>query len=249
MYYKTRSQFLSSDYTYMSHVFGHSESERTAIISLSEDPECMSSMLRKPELFQSILKDHTSILSVSPQLYFYCLIYQALNFKQIADDDVTDYVSGVCVEFTQSRSLWRFATDSSERMIYFVDLQQVFRDLNEVQQYYLHQYIGNAALFLTGFFPDRLFQREKRNAAPSIGYYENLGESHFEAAASSSVYVESDVTPILHKLSEYFTEVRSAINVYVDTYVNLHNPTGVIERIERQSETLDEESFRSSLVL
>jgi len=148
-----------------------------------------------------------------------------------------------------NESLWKYTTDASERMVYFVDLERVMSDYNNVQQYHMHQHIGNVALYLTGFFPDVIYKREKLKGAPSLKYFEAKGNSHFEAAATASLQYESDATPVLFKLSEYFSEIRSAINIYVDAYLKLHNSKNVLERIERQSITLDEESFKQTLDL
>lgn len=249
MYYKTRSHFTNSDYRFIAQALGHSSQEQTAVMKLTDDPEILSELLHKEELFRFMISNARSMLSVTPSLYFYLMIYQALNFKHLADDDIADYISGICVDFTDNYSLWRYSTDVSERMIYFVDLERIVNDYKDVRQYHMHQYIGNAALFLTGFFPDTIYRREQSHGAPSLGYYESMGYTHFEAAANASYQYETDVTPVLFTLSEYFTEVRSAINLYADAYMNLHNAKGILERIERQSATLDEESFRQSLLL
>ncbi|TAK62587.1 MAG: hypothetical protein EPO24_04825, partial [Bacteroidetes bacterium] len=124
MYNKTRSHLSSNDFEFIALTLGRTDSERQAILSVSDDNVIVSHLLHREELFHSILEKRSSLLSVSPSLFFYSMIYQALDFKHLADDDVADYVSGVCVDFTTNDSLFRFTTDVSERMLYFVDLAQ-----------------------------------------------------------------------------------------------------------------------------
>ncbi len=243
MFNKTRLHLTKQDYDFIAKTIGSDNQSRTAILTLCDDAEAITELLHHETLFPQIVRS-TSLTTVSPWLFFYEFVYQALRGKQLNDDDLVDYVSSVCVDFSQTDVLWQFASASGERMIYFVDMLQVMKDLKEVQQYYMHQHIGNVSLFLTGFFPDLIYQRNKRKGAPSLDYYESVGQTEFDAAAQSSFLYEADASPVLFKLAEYFTEVRSAINIYVDSYLNLHSRKSVLERIDRQSATLDEESFR-----
>ncbi len=236
------------DFEFVAHTIGETEQSQTAILKLTDDIEATTELLHHDSLFPQIISS-ASMMTVSPWFYFYEMVYHALKLKHLEDDDLVDYVSSVCVDFSQSDVLWHFASASGEKMIYIVDMLQVMKDLKEVQQYYMHQYIGNVSLFLIGFFPDLIYQRNKRKGAPSFEYYENVGQSEFEAAAQSSLLYEADASPVLFKLAEYFTDVRSAINVYVDSYLSLHNRKSVLERIDRQSATLDEESFRELVKL
>ncbi|MBI3193161.1 MAG: hypothetical protein HYZ34_01695 [Ignavibacteriae bacterium] len=248
MYCKTRLHLTQQDFMFISKTIGTTEKNQTAILKLSDDVEATTELLHHNSLFPQIISS-SSMTTVSPWLYFYEMVYHALKTKHLEDDDLVDYVSSVCVDFSQSDILWHFASASGEKMIYIVDMLQVMKDLKEVQQYYMHQYIGNVSLFLTGFFPDLIFQRNKRKGAPSFDYYESVGQTEFEAAAQSSLLYEADASPVLFKLAEYFTDVRSAINVYVDSYLSLHSQKSVLKRIDRQSATLDEESFRELVKL
>ncbi len=130
MYYKTRSHLSQSDYQFIAQSVGHTDSERNAVLRLTDDPEIISQLLCREDLFRSMQNEPGAILSVSSSLFFYCLIYQALNFKHLGDADIADYISGICVEFTMNESLWKYSTDASERMIYFVDLERVMSDYN-----------------------------------------------------------------------------------------------------------------------
>ena len=185
-------------------------------------------------------------LSISPQLFFYIFIYRALEHKHIADDDVADYVAGICVEFRASQSLWQFSS-TGDKTMYAVDLLNLLGDVDKHQQYFVRRFIGNISLFLTGFFPDFIFQRCKNGGAPSIQYYEQIGRSQFETAAGDSYTYEAEAAPVLNTLAERFVDIRSALNIYTDSYLKMNNQKHSLDIIERQANTLDEQSFRESL--
>lgn len=188
-------------------------------------------------------------LSVSPQLFFYVFIYQALEHKKIVDDDVVDYIAGMCVEFRSHEMLWQLASTRDGKTVYMVDLLNLLGEVDKHRQYILHRYIGNISLFLTGFFPDFIFQRSMKQGAPPLSYYENVGRAQYETAAGQSRSHNDQTEPVLNLLAERFVDVRSAINLYSDAYLHLNNKKHSLEIIERQAATLDEESFRQSLDL
>lgn len=188
-------------------------------------------------------------LNISPELFFYVFVYQALDCRHMADDDVVDYVAGVCVEFRSNRNLLQFATDREGKTVYLFDLLNLLGDAERHQQYLLRRYIGNVSLFLTGFFPDFIFQRSKKTGAPSLEYYEQIGRSQYGTAAGESRSFDEGIVPVLNILAERFIDIRSAINLYNDAYLHLNNRKYSLDVIERQAATLDEASFKQSLDL
>jgi hypothetical protein len=163
------------------------------------------------------------------------------------NDDVADYVAGVCVEFRSNQVLWQLAATEGGKTIYMVDLLKMLPDLDKPQQYYLRRYIGNVSLFLTGFFPDFIFRRNQNIGAPPMAYYERVGRTQYESAAEHSELYDTNVAPVLNTLAEQFVEVRSAMNIFSDAFLHLHNDKYSLNRIQRQAATLDDESFRESL--
>jgi len=244
MFFRTRSQFTADDFTFIAQTLKTTASVHQAM----EDPENVTELLHDRRLFERSITTPPLFLSVSPQLYFYIFIYRALDSKNLADDDVVDYVAGVCVEFRRSDQLWNFAASSGEKTITMVDLLNMLPELGRAEQYYLRRYIGNASLFLTGFFPDFIFQRSQQKGAPPMTYYERVGRTQYETAATGSEEYESGAGPVLSMLADEFVAIRSAINIFTDNYLNLHNDRYALRRIERQAATLDDESFQQSLL-
>lgn len=244
---RTRSQFTQNDFEFIATTLGGTPQEQSAVLRLTEDPYTLQELLRDERLFNSSMNTPPMLVSISMHLFFYLFINRALNQKGIADDDVADYVAGICVEFRSNESLWRFSSAPGERTIYIVDQLNLMSELDESQQYFLRLYVGNATLFLTGFFPDFIFQRSKRKGAPPIEYYESVGRVQYESAAGQSQAYDDTAAPVLSTLAERFIDIRSAINIYSDTYLDLNARKHTLDIIERQASTLDEESFRQSL--
>jgi len=247
MYYHTRAQFTAADHEFIAETLGSTTEERRSILLGTEDPFTVTELLHDPRLFERSLTTPPTFLSISPQLFFYVFVYQALDHGHLPDDDVADYVAGICVEFRSSRPLWHLAGAEGGKTVYMVDLLKMLPDLDRPQQYFLRRYIGNVSLFLTGFFPDFIFRRSKDIGAPPLAYYERVGRAQYETAAEHSALYDSEAAPVLNTLAERFVAVRSAMNVYTDTYLDLHNDKYAINRIQRQAATLDEDAFRESL--
>jgi hypothetical protein len=248
MYFKTRALLTKVDLEFISQSLGGTAAEREAILQIAGEPDTVTQLLHDPRLFQRTTTVPPVFLTLSPHLYFYLFVYRALEHKHIADDDLVDYVAGVCVEFRSAGSFWQLSS-RGDKTVYAVDLMNLLGEVDKHRQYYLRRFIGNVSLFLTGFFPDFIVQRNRKQGAPPMRYYEAIGRSQYETAASDSPAYDADAAPVLSTLAERFVEIRSAINVYTDAYLSLNNQKRSIEIIERQAATLDEESFRQSLEL
>jgi hypothetical protein len=247
MYNQTRTQLTENDYHFIAETIGKTPDERASIFDLTHDEPSIAELLHDKRLFTRSMTTPPLFLSISPQLFFYVFVYQALEYKHIADDDVADYVAGICVEFRSNSALWQVASTEGGKTMYVVDLLNMLGDVDKHQQYHLRRYIGNVSLFLTGFYPDFIYQRSKLKGAPPLAYYERVGRSQYSTAASDSLNYDEDAAPVLNTLSERFVEIRSAINLYTDAYLQLNTKKHTLETIERQAATLDDESFRQTL--
>ena len=245
MYCQTRSQLSQTDFEFIAETVGTSTGDREALVRLANDPDVLSELLHDDRLFERTMKKPPILLPISQPLFFYIAIYHAFKYQNIEEDDIVDYVAGICVEFRSRNTLWQFSSQKEEQTIYFVDLFNLMNDLDRMHQYYLRRYIGNVALFLTGFFPDFVFQRSKTEGAPSMTYYENIGSAQFETAASQALHCDEHTAPVLNTLAERFVQIRSALNMFTDQYLNLGKHS--IAMIERQAATLEEDNFRRSL--
>lgn len=240
MYYKTRSQFSPADYEFIESVGGR---------RVEKEPGALTEVLHDRRLFEKTMTTPPMFLTITPHLFFYVFLYQALGSKHIADDDVVDYIAGFCVEFQSAQAMWQLGSVRGAQSVYVVDLLSMLNDLDAEHHYYLRRYIGNVTLFLTGFFPDFIFQRSKRKGAPPLEYYERIGQNQFEQVIVQSYEYDADAASVFPILAERFVPIRMAINIFNDAYLKLRNPSASLETIERQIATLDEESLKKSLEL
>src|SRR5436309_156305 len=140
MYLQTRSQFTPGDHQYIAETLGKTPEERYAIMRLSDDVESVTDLLHDRRLFERSMTTPPVFLSISPHLFFYVFVYQALDKKHLADDDLVDYVAGICTEFRNAHALWQFADQEGGTKIYIVDLLQYLADVDRHQQYYLRRH-------------------------------------------------------------------------------------------------------------
>src|SRR6266571_1500235 len=109
MYYKTRAQLTQADHRFIAETLAENEREQSVILQLTHDPSVVTDLLHEKRLFNKSRMVPPSFLAISPQLFFYILVYQALDNKRLADDDVVDYVAGICVEFRYAESFWQLS--------------------------------------------------------------------------------------------------------------------------------------------
>src|SRR5260221_5827746 len=146
MYRHTRAKFTKTDHEFIAETLARSSGERSAILEMANDEEAVTDLLHHKRLFEQSMTTPPMFLSISPHLFFYVFVYQALEYKHMADDDVADYVAGICVEFRESRTLWQLATTEGGKTVYFVDLLNMLGDVDKHRQYFLRRYIGNVSL-------------------------------------------------------------------------------------------------------
>lgn len=220
MYFQTRSQFSQTDVEFIADTIGSTTKEKADIVNISSDPFVLTELLHDNRLFERAMTKPPTFLTISHSLFFYLVVNRVLVDKHLAQDDMVDYVAGVCVEFRQTDALLPFMANRDEKTVYIVDLMNLMNDLDAAQQYYLHRYIGNVTLFLTGFFPEFLYRRCKMRSAPSVAYYEKIGSQEFEAAAWQSSSYDEQAAPVLSLLAERFSDVRAAMNALTHRYLS-----------------------------
>jgi hypothetical protein len=240
MYCKTRLQFSSADYEFIESVGGR---------RVEREPLALTEILHDRRLFQRAMTTPPMFLSISPHLFFYVFVYRALDAKHLADDDVVDYIAGVCVEYQSAQVMWHLGSVRGAKTVYLVDLFSLVNELRAEHHYHLRRYIGNVTLFLTGFFPDFIYQRSKKKGAPPLAYYERVGQMQFEHVIDQSYEYDTGAASVFSVLADRFVQIRMAINVFNDAYFKLRNPNVSLDTIERQIATLDDESLRKTLEL
>src|SRR6266853_700510 len=119
MYNQTRTRLTRSDQEFIAGTLAKDPQEQSSILQLTGDEDSMTELLHDKRLFERSLSTPPLFLSISPHLFFYVFVYQALESRHLADDDVVDYVAGICVEFRTSSSLWQLAATEGGKTVYF----------------------------------------------------------------------------------------------------------------------------------
>src|SRR6266852_1807050 len=128
MYKHTRTRLTQNDHEFIAGTLAKTAAERTSILDLTNDEASVTDLLHHKKLFEQSMTTPPLFLSISPHLFFYVFVYQALESKHIVDDDVVDYVAGICVEFRENHALWQLATTDEGKTVYFVDLLNMLGD-------------------------------------------------------------------------------------------------------------------------
>lgn len=211
MFSKTRSGFTAADCEFIAWTLGASPSDREDIVALCADPVTVTPFLHDDRLFERSMTPPPLFLSISPGLFFYIFVHRALDRRRIAGDDVVDYVAGVCAEFRSAAPLLQMASHEGA-FFYMTDMLNLMDDLDGPRRHILRKYIGDATLFLTGFFPGFFLRRTERRGAPAIGFYQELARGQYSDAALDPDAQDEQTADVLITLAERFADVRTALN-------------------------------------
>lgn len=209
--------------------------EREAtLFKLLADDEVRDAMLEHPRLLASLLGARQPV-AISPFLYFYLLVRQALKDFEIDDREVAEYVANLLAEFGKSGRAQRAHEDAEKEYHYLVDMMSDLLEANSDEAFYLRSHVGNYALFLTGLFPAHIYYRAKyRPPAPDFGYYEKIGSNNYRLASQHAYAERFRVNEVLGLLSRRFKRVRLALNHVVENYMHLDRNAGGMDRMLRR---------------
>ncbi len=211
MFSKTRSSLTATDREFIARTLGSSPADREEILELCSDPAAVTPYLRDTRLFERSMTPPPVFLAISPGLFFYTFVYHALDRKGLSDDDVVDYVAGICVEFRSAAPLLQIATHDGA-FFYVTDMLGMMDELDGPRRHLLRKYIGDATLFLTGFFPGFFIRRTQRRGAPEIGFYQEVARNQYSDAAHDPDAREEQTADVLLTLSDQFFGVRTALS-------------------------------------
>jgi hypothetical protein len=217
MFFKTRSGFTTADFEFIAWTLGTTPSDREEIAASCADPASAAVYLRDARLFERSMTPPPVFLDISPGLFFYIFVFRALDRRSLADDDVVDYVSGVCSEFRSAGPLLQVASHEGA-FFYITDLLNLMEELDGPRRHLLRRYIGDATLFLTGFFPRFFSRRSVRRGAPPIGFYQEVARSQYSDASLDPDARAEETAGVLSSLAERFADVSSALNELSEEY-------------------------------
>lgn len=226
-----RAQFTAEDIDFVLSVLGEKAGAGDTLVKLLTDVDTRDLILDDPALFQALIEGHACV-RVSTRFYFYILIRQTLLRADIQDRGVADYVAELLTAFSRTERLRCVLPGGGLPMDYFFEMVAALDKADDHARFQLRMHIGNQSLFLAGMFPDRIRRRAERCGAPSVGYYEALGQASYRVASDHRLAQRFDLAPVLTTLADRFHETRQALNDAAERLLFLGDPvrpTGGVE--------------------
>jgi hypothetical protein len=204
------------------------------LYQLLVDEEMRDAMLDHPRLLEYLLHFRQPT-TISPFLYFYILVRQALKEFNIDEREVADYVANLLAEFGKSGRAQRVDESTTKEYHYLVEIMQDLLDANSMQTFQLRSHLGNYALFLTGIFPAYVYHRAKYHPpSPDFSYYESVGSSNYKQASQHAEAERFRLSEILEFLGRRFKQVRLALNYMTESFVHLDSKPNTFDRVLRR---------------
>ncbi len=225
-----RAQFTADDFSFVVRVLARSQKDAVSLVSLLSDEAERDTILDHDLIYDSVV-DSIGCLQVSAAFYFYVLTRRVLRRVSLDERALTDYVAAVLLAFSHVNQLrGPGEPDTARSFAYLSDLMVQASKSPPEQAYAVRVHMANYALFLSGMFSERVHAREQRRGAPSLTYYEAIGQSTFRTVAGHPQARRTNLETIFRTLGEEFRRVRVALNDLTGTLLHLHETPSILIR-------------------
>ncbi len=225
-----RAQFTADDFSFVVKTLARSQKDAVSLVSLLSDEAERDAILDHDLVYESVV-DSTGCLQVSAAFYFYVLTRRVLKRASLDERALTDYVAAVLLAFSRTSQLRGPAELGIARSFaYLSDLMLQASNCRPEQAYLVRVHTANYALFLSGMFADRVNAHVQRRGAPSLSFYEAVGQSSYRTVADHPQARRTNLETIFRMLGEEFRRVRLALNDLTDTLLHLHEPPSILIR-------------------
>jgi hypothetical protein len=227
-----RARFTADDFSFVVRVLAKSQRDAVSLVSLLSDEAERDAILDHELIYNSVV-DSTGCLQVSAAFYFYILTRRVLQRVSLDERALTDYVAAVLLAFSHVNQL-RAPGDStpvtSRSFTYISDLMTQASKCPPEQAFVLRVHTANYALFLSGMFAERVHAHVQRRGAPSLSFYESVGQSTYLSMADHPQARRTELQAIFRLLGGEFHRVRLALNNLADTLLHLHETPSILIR-------------------
>ncbi len=226
-----RAQFTADDFSFVVRVLAKSQRDAVSLVALLSDEEERDAILDHDLIYESVV-DATGCLQVSAAFYFYILTRRVLRRVSLDERALTDYVAAVLLGFSKTSQL-RAAGEqgpTARSFTYISDLMTQASNCPPEQAYVVRVHMANYALFLSGMFAERVNAHVQRRGAPSLSFYESVGQSTFLSVADHPQARRTKLETIFRLLGEEFRRVRVALNDLTTTLLHLHETPSILIR-------------------
>ncbi len=200
-----RAGFTKADIEFIASL--HQERQAAAITALAGDLDCLQSLLDQPILRKTLLESPVA-LPVSPSLYFYVLVRQALLDGGIDHVGLTDHIAGVLVD--KLPTMPRASGAVPQWATHAVDFIALIRNASGLLRVHLEVAAGDQFLVLTGLFPEFIQERRDRCGAPGLGFYESFARQSYHQASAQAL-LGRDSRELFGLLAEVFPIARRSL--------------------------------------
>jgi hypothetical protein len=212
-----RARFTGEDFNFVVRTLAKRPGQEICLVQLLTDFETRDAILDHEALIGALLENPGN-LTISPQFYFYLLARLVLKRSGIDDRTLADYLAALLEKFSQTRQLNSPVRNVESR--YISDLLLALKKASPYETFLIQAHVGNYALFISGIFHENLASRSQRGA-PDCSYYEEMGRSSFQAAATHDVARRYEMSGLFEKLANQFRECRIALNRLADELMDL----------------------------
>jgi hypothetical protein len=214
-----RQRFTPADYGFLSKAAFPDGEPESLWRYLVEDPSHFDILLDRPALYKSLLELQKCV-AVSLPFYFYVLVRHTFLRQHLNDRDLADYVAALLSDFAVHPRMDMPLTGEAPKAYYF-ELLQELQNAEGERHFLLAVHIGNRALFEAGMLLHAVEERERRRAAPGIGFLEELGTEYYRVASQNACANQLGLVPLFLTLGQAFHTARLALNQISDEVVCL----------------------------
>ena len=226
-----RAQFTADDFSFVVRVLAKSPRDAVSLVSLLSDEAERDAILDHDLIYNSVV-DGAGCLQVSAAFYFYILTRRVLRRASLDERALTDYVAAVLLAFSHINQLRApgETTPTARSFTYISDLMSQAGKCPPEQAFLLRVHTANYALFLSGMFAERVNAHVQRRGAPSLSFYEAVGQSTYLSMADHPQARRTELDDIFRLLGGEFRRVRVALNSLADTLLHLHETPSILIR-------------------
>jgi hypothetical protein len=226
-----RAQFTADDFSFVVRVLAKSQRDAVSLVSLLSDEAERDAILDHDLIYNSLI-DQTGCLQVSAAFYFYVLTRRVLRRAALDERALTDYVAAVLLAFSHINQLRAPGEQNptARSFTYITDLLTKINTCPPEQAFLLRAHLANYSLFLSGMFAERVHSHAQRRGAPSLDFYEAIGQSTYLSVADHPQARRTELQGIFRLLGSEFRRVRLALNDLTDTLLHLHETPSVLIR-------------------
>jgi hypothetical protein len=210
------------DVTFLCEVLEQS-GQQDAIRSLMEDEASLMTVLELDVVRRAVIES-PALVGISPTLYFLVVVRHVFGRAGMHSAGLTRYVAVVLAGRAKNPrtpdgddTLPDYAGDFIERAA----AASRTGGPHGGEAFAWWKASGDHFLVLTGLFPGHLDARSDRRGAPPLDFYESFGAQSYRTAANHPQARRRGLSPVLHDLSEAFSDARRALNQAADEYLFL----------------------------